>query len=644
MLAATRKFAKSWVAAILIGLLVISFAIFGINDVFRGNFSNDVIVSGSRKVSTADFKREFDNYRSNLEQQAGQPITTEMAVENRLDARLLEELAYREAFGELLRRAGVRPSDKLLTEEIRKIPAFFDQISGRFDRTMFQQRLGEAGLTPEKFDVVMRDQIAESHAVSAIANGLRIPRAYAALGAVYETEARDIGYFTIAPTSVPQPTPPTDAQLTQFMNENAERLRRPEQRILTLVTFTPQQVASNLPIDEEEVRKRYAFRKDTLSRPETRSLVQIPAKDAAAAQAIAARLNQGEDPQAVARSLGVDALVYTDRPRTAVADPRVGEAAFGLQANQVSTVQGALGLAVVKVTKITPGQEVTLEQIRPQIEAELRHDAAAERVYALTQAYEDAHADGASLAEAAKAAGVPSVTVGPVTAQGAGPNGQPVAGLNPKVLETAFTLPAEGESDLVELGEGAYFAVRVERVIPAALPPLDEVKPQLTQIWMMRELVRRLEERAEGFAERLRKGESLETVAAAAGARVARATSLDRRNAGENQELSRDALVKAFGAKSGEVFTAQGNTPGFVIAKVEAIRAPDGAQLAEMTEGARPQMSMAFLREMGEATRRAAREEVKVRVYPNQARAALGLPPLTPAEKSGGAGKAETSK
>ncbi len=639
MLAATRKFAKSWVAAVLIGLLVISFAIFGINDAFKGNFTADVITAGSRKVSPADFKREFDNYRKNAEKQVGQPVSTEMAVENGLDKRLLDELATREAFGELLHKAGVRPSDKLLAAEIQKIPAFFDQVSGRFDKNLFGQRLAEAGLTPPKFDTVMRDEIAESHTVSAIVNGLRVPRAYSALGAIYEMEARDVGYFTLAPNAVPQPALPTDAQLTAFMNENAARLTRPEQRILTIVVFSPAQVTANLKIDEAEVQKRFDFRKDTLSKPETRSLVQIPAKDAATGQAIAARLAKGEDPAAIAKSLGVDAITYADKPRTAIADARVGEAAFGLTVNQVAPVQGALGLAVVKVTKITPGQQVTLAEIRPQIEAELRKDAASEKVYELSQAYDEAHANGASLPEAAKKAGAPAVTIGPVTAQGQGPQG-PIPGLNPKILETAFALPAGADSEVQEVGDGSYYAVRVERIIPKAMPPLAEIKPQLTQVWMMREMMKRLQAKADELAARLRKGESLETVAASAGAKVARVTSLDRQNAGQNKELSQDALIKTFTGKAGDAFTAQAATPGIVVGKLEAVRVPTGPNLARITEESRPQMTMGVFREIGEAARRAARSEVKVKIYPEKARAALGLEPIAEAPKN----KAEKSK
>lgn len=646
MLAATRKFAKSWVAAVLIGLLVVSFAIFGVNDAFKGNYTNDVVRAGSRHVSGEDFRREFDNFRKNAEEQTKRPVSIEEAVAAGLDRRLLDEIATRESFGEMLSRIGVSPSDRLMEAELRKIPAFFNPISGAFDKALYQQRLSENGLTPARFENLMRDQIAESHAAAGMINGLSVPRAYSALGAIFELEARDVGYFVIDPRSVQQPAPPTDEQLTAFMKENAERLTLPEFRVLTVVAFTPAQVSGAIPVDEAEVKKRFDFRKDTLSRPETRSLVQIPVKDAAGAQAVAARLAKGEDPAAVAKSVGVEAVSYVDKPQSAIADKRVGAAAFGLQAGQVSSaIQGDLGMAVVKVTKVTPGQAVTLEQVRPQIEAEVRKDAAAEKVYALTQAYEAARDEGASLADAAKKAGVPAVTVGPVTQSGQAQNGQPLPGLTPKMLEIAYGLAASAESELQEAGEGAYFAVRVDRIIPKALPPLADVKPQLSRFWMMREMVKRMQARADEFAARLRKGESLETVAAAAGSRVVHVTNLDRQSAAQNTQLSRDGLGKAFGAKAGDVFTAEHTQFGLIVGKLEAIRAPSGPTLARITEDVRPQVNVALFRDVGMAARKAARTEVGARIYPDKARAALGLPPLEkPKEPAPAAGKAEKTK
>lgn len=646
MLANIRTFAKSPVGVALFTVLILSFGVWGVHDVFKARISNAVITAGSRSVSQTDFKREFETFRKGLEQQAGQPVTAEIAAENHLDTRLMDDLATREAFAGLLEKIGLRPSDALMKAQLEKIPAFFDQVSGRFDKTLYFQRLGENQLTPVVFERMMRDELAENHLVSAIYSGLRVPRAYSALGAVYETESRDVGYFTVDPKSVPPLGLPTDAQLTQFMKDNAAQLMRPEFRQLTVVRFSPTLVGANLPIDEAELKKRFDYRKDTLSKPETRTIAQIPAKDPKTAQAIADRLNKGENPNLIAKSVGVDAIIYADKPKSAIADTKVATAAFAMPAGATSIVQGELGVAVIKVGAISPGHAVTLEEVRPALEAELRKDAAAEKVYELSQKYDDAHSGGASLTEAAQKAGVPTFSVGPVSEQGADPKGQPVPGITEKLIKTAFSLAPGTDSEIEDAGQGEFFAVRVEKVIPKALPALEEVKPLLTRVWMQREMIKRLQAKADELAARVKKGESLEAVAGSVGQHVTRVAGLDRQNAAQNKALSQDALAKTFNGPAGDVFTAEAaGTFGLIVAKLEHVTAPSGSTLAHITEDTRPQMTMAIFREVGVDARKFARSEVKVRMYPDQARAALGLEPLdTKKAKAGAAGKAEKSQ
>ena len=629
MLAAFRVFAKSWFAAVLIGLLIVAFAVFGIRDVFGHNVSNSVIIAGSRKVSPNDFRREFEQVRKRAEQQMGQPVSAELAAANGLDRQVLQGLATRESFSELLNRIGIRPSDKLVADQIAKIPAFFDPVSGRFDKKQYQQKLGENELTPDKFEGMLRDEMAQQHVVAALTNSLQVPRAYSAMAAIYALESRDVSYLTIDPASMPKPADPTDAQLTAFMKENAAQLTLPEFRVLTIVRFSPQMVAANLPpVDEAELKKRYDFRKDTLSTPETRSLVQIPAKDAAAAQAIVARLQHGEEPAAVAKSLGVDAITYDGKPQAAIADHKLAAAAFQMQAGQVGAVQGDLGLAAVKIEGVTPGKTVSFEEARPALEAELRKDAAGEKVYALTQAYDDAHQKGANLTEAAQKAGVAATTIGPVTKDGRDQQGQPVTGLNQKLMDTAYGLPAGGESEVVEAGNGEYFAVRVEKVIPPATPPLSAIRPQLAQAWTMREVGKAMQAKAEALAARVRKGEALEAVAASAGAQLTHVPGVDRRSGQQNPLMSQEILANVFGNKLGEVFTARGKGFSMVVGKVDADHTGDPAQLAALTEQARPQMTETIFREFGESAQGAARLKIKTKVDYNRARAAIGLPPL----------------
>lgn len=639
MLAAIRVFAKSWVAAILMGLLIVSFAVWGIRDVFKGRISDAVITAGSRTVSSTDFKKAFDRQKSQYEQQSGQPIPTEVAAANGLDKVVLEGMATDEAFFEFLSKIGIRPSDKLVVSQIEKIQAFFDPVSGRFDKKAYQSTLAENGLTVPVFEQSMRDQIAEQQLGTGLIGGLITPRAYTAMAAVYGLETRDVAFVDLTASSVPAPAAPTDAQLTAFMKELGPRLMKPEFRQISIVRFAPD-VATSGPVDQAEVLKRYNFRKDTLSKPETRTVVQIPAKDAATAAQITARLAKGETPTAIAKSLGVAAITYPDKPQSAIPDTKLAAAAFQMKQGQVATVQGALGLAVVRVDGVTPGHQVSLEEIRPALEAEVRKEAAVGKVDQLSQAYDDAHAKGASLPEAAAKAGVPVVTVGPVAKQGVDAQGKPVPGLNQKIMDTAFSLPAGGESELVDAGNNEYFAVRVDKVIPPAMRTLEEIRPLLTKAWMQREVGNRLQAKADELLARVKKGETLEAVAASAGAKVTHLPGLSRQTAGQTPGASQEILAQTFSQKQGEPFTAHDAGEGVVVGKVEAIRTGDMATMARAVEANRPQMTEAYLRELLESARTAARTKVKVKIDPERARAALGLEP----EPTAGGGKPASGK
>ena len=92
-------------------------------------------------------------------------------------------MATQEAFSALLTKLGVQPSDKLVVAQIQRIPAFFDQVTGRFDKGAYAQRLAQNELTPTMFEANIRDDLAQTQAGTAIVAGLRAPRAYAALAA-----------------------------------------------------------------------------------------------------------------------------------------------------------------------------------------------------------------------------------------------------------------------------------------------------------------------------------------------------------------------------------------------------------------------------------------------------------------------------
>lgn len=627
MISFIRRIVKSWVALILIGLLIISFAVWGMNDVFLGMGNSAVVKAGAHEVTPTDFRREFNQQKERAEEQTGEPIPVDMAVERGLDRQVLEGLANRAALAEMFHRMGVRVSDQQIAEQIKQIPAFFDRISGKFDEDLYASALAERQLTPESFERLMRDDMASQQVVTSMAAGVVAPRAYTALGAAYALERRDMRYFIVNPSMVDEPPRPTDEQLTAFMKENAAQLTRPEFRTLTLVRFSASSLAPQMKVDPKDVADRFEFRRDSLSTPELRTVVQIPAKTADDAAKVAQALSGGGDVAAAAKSIGAEPVVYASKPRTAIVDRRVAQAAFALPKGGVSgPIEGELGFAVVKVMDVTPGKTASLAEVRDEIEDELRADAAAEKVYEQSQVYEDAHTAGATLAEAAARAGVETLTIGPITEGGRAANGEET-GVPEQVLSAAFALPQGGESDIEEAGRGEYFAVRVEKVTPAALPKLDEVRANLTQAWMLRKLVENMQTKADALAERVEKGEPLADVAASTGARVETAVNVSRARAQESSRLGRDVLIALFTGKADEVFTAQSPQFGIAVAKIEAIKPAPTDEVAGYVQPQRGQMSRELFEDLGSSAEAYARTKLKATTDIDLARQAIGIDP-----------------
>ena len=189
----------------------------------------------------------------------------------------------------------------------------------------------------------------------------------------------------------------------------------------------------------------------------------------------------------------------------------------------------------------------------------------------------------------------------------------------------AFALSQGGESELVEIGKGEYYAVKVEKVIAAALPPLDAVKPMLTQVWLQNEMGKRMQAKADALAARVKKGESLDAVAASAGTKVQRIAGISRENAQQHQALGRDLLMASFGAKPGEVFTSRAGQAAIVVAKLEAVHPGDVAQMARITQALRPTIDQGLMRDLGETVRQAAKASLKTKTNLTLARQAIGV-------------------
>ncbi len=652
MTGSLRSTARSPVAIALMGLLVLVFLILGVGgggrfpDLFGAAGADSVIIAGGHSIGSRDFKQIFDQQKQRFDQQAGQPVPIELLVQNGFDQQLLNAIAQDEAQAEMLIRAGIVPAPALVGDAIKKLPFAFDRVTGKFSEQQFTQFLANQGLTPRQAEAELADELAQRHFTTAVAAGFRVPRLYAALNAVAGFENRDISYFTLGAQAVPPPAAPTDADLLAFMKEHAAQLMRPEMRVITVVRFSATAMAPGVSVDPAAVQKEFAFRKDTLSAPERRTLVQIPVKTVTEAAQAAAALARGEDPAAIAKAFGAEPVSYVDAPQSAIADPKVAAAAFALAAGQVSgPVQGELGLAVLKVSKITPAAAATLDSARPKIEADLRAKAAQKAAYDLSQKFDDARQAGSNVTDAARKAGATPVTVGPITAEGLGSDGKPDTLLTPAILKSAFSHAAGEDTDLEDAGTGEYFALHVDKIVPPALPPVTEKKPELIKAYLNEQSQKALKARAEALMAQVRGGATIDQAASQVGGHVVRQAGMQRVQAQQYiKAMGRDFLVAMFNAKPGDVFAAAAPA-GVFIGKLDAVRPGDAATMARAVQAIEGRVSQDYLKDLLAAVKTAARQDIKVTINLPLARRALGVDPnLAAKPASPGPGQAGRGK
>jgi len=204
MLTLFRNFAKSKWAIGFLALLALSLLITGGTqmDVFANLGPRHVIDAGDRSVDQAEFRADIERVRNNLQQQAGRPVTLEDMVAENIHLQYLEQQTQTLGFMAWAWKAGIRPSADLVIEQIREIPAFFNQITGQFDQTQYETALAQQNVTPAALEQEFLDQYIQTHFGSAVFAGLRAPRIYGALLAGQALETRDARWFTVTQAMV----------------------------------------------------------------------------------------------------------------------------------------------------------------------------------------------------------------------------------------------------------------------------------------------------------------------------------------------------------------------------------------------------------------------------------------------------------
>jgi len=579
MLDSLRKAAGTWVAKLLLILLVLSFAVWGISGQFLGGVGNNVVTVGNTAVSINEYRLAYDRQLSVLSQQFGTRITREQATALGIDNQVLAQLTAGAVLDEQASEMNLGLSRDRLAQLAADDPAF-QGPDGRFNRQQFDYVLRQVGMRPEDY-LRNREQVAiRQQIVEAVSDGMKTPQAYLRAFALYRGEDRTVEFVTI-PRAAVEPLPePTAEQLQSFFDGAKADYAAPEYRKIAYVKLEPSDIADEAAITEDAVKEYYEKNLARYTTAEKRTIEQLvfASEDAAKAarEKIAAGATFEEVVAAEGKTMADVALGTFEKER--VADPGIAEAAFGLQQGQVSdVVRGSFGFLLVRVTAITPQVVRPLADVSNEIRRDLALDEASRVLLDVHDSYEDARAGGESMQEAASRLKLTVNTVDAVDRQGRAPDGSEVSVPEAQaLLREAFETDVGVENAPVQIGSSGFLFYEVEAVTPARDRTLDEVRDRVVADWKRTETASRLAARAEELRKQLADGKPFADIAAELGLELQTKRGVKRE--ADDVDLGRAGASAVFGvAQGGTGLVAAPSEGGQILFKVTEVFAPASA-------------------------------------------------------------------
>ncbi len=551
MLNAMRNLTSNWIGrtilSLVMGFIMLSFVVWGIGDVFRGFGSNNLAKVGSSEITTAAFKRNFDQQIQAAQQQARRNITPDEARRAGLDRLALNKMIADNALDQKAQALSLGMSNESVAKIIGQDPGF-KGISGTFDKKRFDDAMRNSGYSePEFVNEERRTYLRREIAVSLAADP-KVPDVLLDAYNAYTGEVRSIEYISLPASSVGEIPPPDDATLKAFFEGRKAEFRAPEYRSITMLSLSPSALAKADAISDGDVSAAYERAKDKrFTTVETRKLEQIVFPTETDAKAASDKIKAGTGFAQVADEAKLKPIDLGIKKQSEMIDKAVADASFSLAADAVSEpVKTTLGFALVHVLAITPTSVKSLAEATPVLKEELALERAKAEIQTLHDKIEDQRTSGKSLTDAAKAAGVEVITLDGVDATGLDKSGKPRLAISETapLLKAVFASDIGVDNETILNRDGGFTWFEVQKIELSRERTLDEVKDRVVNTWTESQTAKKLGEAAADAVKKLNAGTSLNDIAVSLGNQTIKSASNISR--GGKSELAPNFVAQVF--------------------------------------------------------------------------------------------------
>lgn len=588
MLDSLRDATQTWIAKLLLGLLVLSFAAWGIADIFSENMSGSAAISaGESEVSAGEYRLAYEQQMMRLSQQFQQRLTKEQAQALGVESQVISQLAAGVVLDEEARKMRLGISKDGIARLIASDPSFYD-AAGRFSTAQFDAVMRQLNINADAY-IDSRAQIARrQQIVEATTDGISVPQTLLKALALYEGESRTVDYITIQPEKAEDIAAPSEDVLKAYYDINKDQYAAPEYRKLTYVKLEPADIADPSAVTPEEVSDFYEKNSARYSTNEIRTIEQLSFADEAAANAALEKIAAGMSFDDLAAELGksADDIKLGTFEKSRLPDPVLAEAAFALEQNQASDViKGAFGPVILRVTEIEAAHTKPLADVEQEIRLNIATAIAATAISNVRDQLEEDISNGVPLGEAATKLQLKPVTIAAIDAEGNDMSGNQVQNLpvERQLVASLFQTDKGLDNDPLSLGTNGFLWYQADEIIPARDRTIDEVKDKLVIAWKADEAIKNLIAKTDELKKKVQDGTTLEALAEELG--VEKQTKRGVTRSTNDSELGSAAVAAAFRGANGMIGSAATpNNDAQILFKVTEVIEPAGLSAESISQ------------------------------------------------------------
>ena len=566
MLMQIRERASGIVAYIIVILISIPFALWGIQEYLGGGSDQIVAEVGSTEITKRIFDNQVQEQRRRLRSLLGQSFDELYQDENILKQSVLDDLIENTLVNDETRNAGYKISNTQLFERIKSVPQF--QVDGKFDQARYNQLLESQRRSKVEFEEQLRQEERVNQYQRSVVFSSFLPGGDKSQFASLKNQKRQFDYFFIQ-TNV-DADEVSSGEVNSYYETHKEEFKTPAKVKLEYIEILQQDIADAMEFNEDEIKMAYEDEPDRYRTAELRKASHIlfkladndgeqeVAKAFEQAQQAAKQIKQGKSFAEMAKEFSDDSVSANKGgdlgflSRTDIDNPEFINKLFSMQENEISDpIRTKLGVQIIQLSEITPSTLKPLAEVRSRVENELRSSQAekefvkrAERLQELSYENED------NLNVAAENLDVSVQTSEWVTTA----TGDGITSFQ-KVITAAFSddvLTKGYNSDLLELADGHVAVIRVTEFQDTEIQPLEQVATAIKTILARKQAVEQAAEKGQTVLAALKEAPSKLSVLAS-----------------EN-EYSVES--------SGELLRDDASVPSQVLAYVFSMPAPEDSQ------------------------------------------------------------------